>query len=95
MYHFENKIHLRYGIISETIISRGNIKSVEISPREVEAKKDVIFLSPLHKLENKNVVINLQEEGTLNGFYGRMKKFKSIAFYIDDFARFKSILGTK
>lgn len=89
----DNKIHLRYGIISEVIIPRSSIESVELSPRAVEAIKDLIFLSPLHKLEKENVVINLLEEGILNGLYGRKKKFKSIGFYIDDLARFKGVLG--
>jgi hypothetical protein len=89
----DNKIHLRYGIISEAIIHFDNIESIQISTSVVGTNKDLIFLSPLHKLENKNVVINLLEEGILHGFYGRKKKFKSIGFYIDDLARFKGVLG--
>ena len=85
----ENNIYLRYGILSETLIQRSNIESIKISPRTVEFNKEMIPLSPLHKLENKNVIINLREEGLLNGFYGRKKKFKSIALYIDDLDRFR------
>ena len=88
----DDSIYLRYGIISEAIIFRSNIASIEISPRAVEFNKEVIPLSPLHKLENKNVVINLREEGILNGFYGKRKKFKSIVLYIDDLARFRMLM---
>jgi hypothetical protein len=90
-----DSIYLRYGIISEAIIFRSNIASIEISPRAVEFNKEVILLSPLHKLENKNVVINLREEGILNGFYGKKKKFKSIVLYIDELARFRSVMGER
>ena len=89
----DNKIHLRYGIISEAIIHFDIIESVQIPTPAVKTNKELIFLSPLHKLENKNVVINLLKEGILHGFYGRKKKFKSIGFYVDDLARFKDVLG--
>ena len=88
----EDNIYLRYGILSETIIPRDNIESIKVSPDAVVFTKELIPLSPLHKLENHNVVLNLCEEGVLNGFYGKRKKFKSIAIYVDDLNRFKMIL---
>jgi hypothetical protein len=86
-----NNIYLRYGILSETIIPFSNIESLETSHGAVEFNKEMVPLSPLHKLENTNVVLTLREEGILHGFYGRRKKFKSIAFYIDSLAGFMAM----
>ncbi|MGA7837392.1 MAG: hypothetical protein WB996_05455 [Ignavibacteriaceae bacterium] len=89
----ENEFYLRYGILAEAEIRQNNIESVKISPQTVKFNKEIIPLSPLHKLENTNVVIHLREESTLKGFYGKQKKFKSIAFFIDDLARFRKLIG--
>ena len=89
----ENELYLRYGILAEAIIMGSNIESIKISPQTIEFNKEIIPLSPLHKLEKTNVVINLFEEGTLNGFYDKKKKFKAIAFFIDDLDRFRKLIG--
>jgi len=88
-----DKINLRYGILSETVVPFDNIESVKFSPGVNEINKKTVFLSPLHKIENINVIINLSEESLLTVFYGRKKRVKSIAFYIDDLARFREIIN--
>ena len=87
-----NEIYLRYGILSETVIPFSNIESLETSRGPLENTKETIALSPLHKLESTNVVLTVREEGILHGFYGRQKKFKSIALYIDSLAGFRAIV---
>lgn len=86
----DENIYLRYGILAEAVIPRDIIKSIEFSKAVDE---NAIILSPLHKLESINVVFTLNKQCALTGFYGRTKNFSSIAFYIDDAGRFKSMLA--
>ena len=85
----EEKLFLKYGIMKETVIELRNIRSVEVSSRDIESGPDTIKLSLLGNLESHNVILYLNEEVLLKGLYGRRKKFRSIAFHVDETSKFR------
>ncbi|WP_299243605.1 hypothetical protein [uncultured Aquimarina sp.] len=91
----KNTIHLRYGILSEATIDINNIKSIEISSKPIEFSETTRKLSPLGELESHNMIINLKKENTIIGLYGIKRKFKTLAFYIDEKEEFKAQLDKK
>jgi len=90
-----NTIHLRYGILSEATIDINNIKSIEISSKPIEFDDNIRKLSPLGELESHNIVINVKNENAMTGLYGVKRKFKTLAFYIDEKEEFKAELDKK
>ncbi|WP_298319681.1 hypothetical protein [uncultured Aquimarina sp.] len=91
----KNTIHLRYGILSEATIEINNIKSIEISSKPIEFNDTVRKLSPLGELESHNIVIHVKKENAIIGLYGIKRKFKTLAFYIDNKEEFKGALDKK
>lgn len=85
-----DKLKLYYGILSETIIDLNEIESIEISSEEIEFNKENRKLSPLGTLESHNMIVNLKNENVLIGLYGINRKYKKIAFYVDDKVKFKN-----
>lgn len=79
---------LRFGFFSETTISIGAIKSVELSTGMLPEDKSIISLSPIGALTPHNVVVHLKEAATLQQLYGMEKTYKALAFYVDDKERF-------
>lgn len=94
-----NKLILRYGIMSESTIDLSEIESVEISSKDIAFHKEIRKLSLLGELESHNVILKLKKENTLIGLYGRKRTFKVLALHVDDKMRFKdqidSALQTK
>ena len=86
------KLMLRYGFFSETTIVLDSIKQVELSSRPLPDDKSIIPFSPLRGLDSHNVIIHLETEHILNGFYGMKKTYKSIAIYVDEKEKFKETL---
>ncbi len=88
------KLHLRYGILSETIINLKDIKSVEITSSPIIGNDEIRKLSPLGELENHNIVITLKKDKkeVLYGLYGLRKTYHAIAFHIDLKNEFKAML---
>ncbi|MEM1137590.1 MAG: hypothetical protein AAGI07_17245 [Bacteroidota bacterium] len=89
-----NQLNLRYGILNEVTISLEEIKEIEITARSIENTKTTKKLSQLGDLESHNIIIHLNKEQTLIGFYGIKKKFLNIALYIDNKIEFKQQLKT-
>ncbi len=87
-----NKLYLRYGILSETIIDIHNIESINISGADLEWNDEIKKLSPLGDLESHNMVITLKQKNTLTGLYGIKKNYTTIAFFIDHKEDFKAKL---
>ena len=84
-----NKLYLRYGIMSEATISIDNIESIELSTKDIELNKTTRKLSFLGNLEGHNIIITLKNEHAFNGLYGLKRPFKVLALYVDDKVRFK------
>lgn len=84
-----NKLNLRYGIMSESTIDLSEIESVEITSKDIEFNEEVRKLSILGELESHNVIIKLNKENTLTGLYGIKRKFKVLAIYLDNKTAFK------
>ncbi len=82
------KLFLRYGIMSETTIDLKDIDSIEVSSKDIEFNKETRKLSFLGELESHNLIIRLKEENTLIGLYGMKRKFKNLAFHVDDKTEF-------
>lgn len=84
------KLFLRYGIMNETIIDIETIDSIEISSKDIELDKETRKLSFLGELESHNIIIRLKEENILIGLYGVKRKYKNLAFYVDNKTEFKN-----
>jgi small nuclear ribonucleoprotein (snRNP)-like protein len=84
-----NKLYLRYGIMSESIIDINNIISIELSSSDVEIDNDTRNFSFLGNLASHNVVIKLHKEETLIGFYGVKKTYKILLLHVDEKLDFK------
>lgn len=81
---------LRYGIMAETEIRFDEIDSVELSGGSIKPGVLIKKLSPFGELESHNVLVKLYNKNTLTGLYGMRKKFKVLAFHIDNKEEFKS-----
>jgi len=88
-------LKLRYGIMCETDIEIKNIDSIELTTQSFDQGKEIKYLSFLGESEGHNIVIHLKKENTLIGLYGMNKKFKSIALFVDEKAKFKLLLENK
>jgi len=88
----DNKVYLRYGIMSSAVININAIDEIELSTKEIEYKGDVKKLSPLGEMESHNVLITLKEPQEMSGFYGMKKTFKTLAFYVDNQNEFKTTI---
>lgn len=89
-----NKLHLRYGIMTETTIDLNDIDSVELSSKDIENNKETRRLSFLGELEGHNVIIRLKKENTLIGLYGIKRNFKILALYIDNKVEFQNRINS-
>lgn len=85
----EQSITLKYGFLNEVDIPFSAIENLELSKKPMEKDKLSIKLSPLGELESHNVIIELNKEYKLVGFYGLKKSFEKIGFHIDEVDAFK------
>ncbi|MGV3630768.1 MAG: hypothetical protein ACO1O6_06165 [Bacteroidota bacterium] len=88
---------LRCGILAEAELSREEILSVEpidVSFGPGPGNRSMPFLG---EMMSPNFVLCLKEEKTLQGLYGTGKKFRKLAFYVDEKSDFqeqiRSFLG--
>ena len=84
----DNKLHLRYGIMSATTITLENIESIAISSDSITTNNKIIKLSVFGELEAPNIIIHLKKENILFGLYGIKKKYKILHFYVDNKTNF-------
>ncbi|MEX2484763.1 MAG: hypothetical protein WED10_09390 [Brumimicrobium sp.] len=89
-----NKLFLRYGIMTETTIDIANIDKVEVSSKEIELNSETRKLSFLGELESHNVIIRLKKENTLIGLYGVKRKYKNLALHVDKQNEFANQINT-
>ena len=89
------KLYLRYGILSEAIVDIDNIESIEITSKDIEFDKETRKLSPLGELDQHNVLISLKNEDVLQGFYGIKRSYKRLAVFIDEKEQFKTELESR
>lgn len=85
-----NQIYLRYGIMTETVIEIKDIDKIELSSKDIELDKNTRKLSFLGELESHNIIIHLKKENELIGLYGIKRKYRNLAFYLDDKIEFKN-----
>jgi len=91
----DNILHLKYGLLGDSILPISGIESVELSSKSIEFDDTTRHLSPLQDMDPHNVVIRFKELQVLEGFYGIKKSFKTIALHVDSKNRFKQILDEK
>jgi hypothetical protein len=89
----KDKLILRYGIMVEAVIPIKDINYIEVSSRDIELDTETRKLSFLGALESHNIILHLKEENSLIGLYGMQRKFKRLAFFIDQKAVFKDQLN--
>ncbi len=85
-----NELHLRYGMLNETVISIDHISKLEFTTKEFERESTIKRLSPLGVAEGHNIIVHLDREYKLNGLYGLKKAYTSIAFNVDEKEAFKN-----
>ncbi len=88
-----NRLYLRYGIMTETIIDLKDIDSIKISSKDIALNKETKKLSFLGELESYNIIIHLKKENELAGLYGIRRKYKNLALYVDDKTEFTNQLN--
>lgn len=86
------KLFLRYGIMSETTINIKDIDSIELQSKDIEENKETRKLSFLGELESHNTIIRLKKEATLIRLYGIKRKYKNLAFHVDNKNEFVTTL---
>jgi hypothetical protein len=84
-----DKVFLRYGILSETTVTIENIESVDISNKFITFDTVTRSLSPFRNIEGHNVIIRLKEENVISGLYGINRKFRILALHVDNKDEFK------
>lgn len=57
-----DQIHLRYGIMTETVIDIKDIDQIELSSKDIELDKNTRKLSFLGELESHNIIIHLKKK---------------------------------
>jgi len=83
----DEKVLLRFGIMSETEVRYEDIEKIELSQRTINN-------NPLAKklgteLTSQNIIIYLKKENTIHGLFGIKKKFNTLSFFVDDHKLFK------
>ena len=84
----QDKLYLRYGIMSECTILLKDIESIELSTKEIQSDDKKQKLSILGELEGHNIILTVKKEYELIRLYGIRKKFKVLALYIDNKSEF-------
>jgi hypothetical protein len=85
----ENKVFLRYGILSEVVVDIENIESVDMTSETIEFDNLTRSLSLFGKLEGHNIVIRLKKESIISELYGVNRKFITLALHVDNKEEFK------
>ncbi|MEQ8424004.1 MAG: hypothetical protein RIA63_04790 [Cyclobacteriaceae bacterium] len=83
-------LNLYCGILSEAVVPLKDIEKVELSSKFLDFDQSTRPLSPLGKIEGHNVVITLQKEHVISGFYGIKRKFRTLALHVDQKEEFKA-----
>lgn len=91
----EDMLDLKYGLFGETSIPISKIESIELSSRSLEFKGSTQHISPLKSADAHNVILEVKEEHELIGLYGFKKRFKKLAFHVDEKEKFKQLLESK
>ncbi len=85
----DDRVILRYGILSETEIAFEDIEEIELSRHWDKKDKTSKKMSPFDELDHHNVLIHVKKEHILHRLYGFKKRFKTLALHVDDAAGFK------
>lgn len=91
----KDQLILRYGIMSETIIPYDQIEHISSFTKSVDKSEGYAHLSPFKEMEGHNILIEVQSEWTLTGFYGFKKTFHKILLYLDEPEKFKTGIEEK
>jgi hypothetical protein len=86
----QDSLSLRYGILNEVEIAFSDIVKVELSKKPLIEDDLSKSLSPLGESEGHNIIISVKKTYRLKGLYGITKKFKTIAFYLDEPSDFQA-----
>ncbi len=87
-----DRLYLRYGIMSETTIELKDIDSIELSTAEIAFDDKTRKLSVLGSLESHNTLIHLKRQNELSGLYGVKRQYTSLALHVDQRVAFKNAL---
>ncbi|MEM7486141.1 MAG: hypothetical protein AAF348_13120 [Bacteroidota bacterium] len=85
-----DKLYLRYGIMSESVVDLSDVDAIELSSASIELDSETKKLSFLGELEPHNIVIRLKKENVLTGLYGIKKRYKNLVLFVDDAVTFKN-----
>ncbi|MDT0552167.1 hypothetical protein [Urechidicola vernalis] len=84
---------LSYGIMNETRIEFNDIVVIDVTSKDLNENNLNRKLSFFGNLESHNVVLHLKSENTLISLYGIHRKFKTLAFFVDNPIEFEAQLN--
>lgn len=79
---------LRFGFFSDWSVPLKDIRSIELTAKDLPEDKSIVPFSPLGSLTEHNVIIHFHQEQEFSGFYGIRKKAKALAIYVDEKQQF-------
>ncbi|WP_425391270.1 hypothetical protein [Ekhidna sp.] len=78
------KLILRYGLMNEVAIPYDKIRQAISFTHSVEKSDGYVHLSPFKEMEGHNIMIEVENEMELDGFYGVKKSFEKLLVYVDE-----------
>lgn len=91
----DQKLSLRYGILSNSEIKLSEISSIELYKKEIDKKGSKKKLSPLGELEEHNVLITFKNAQFSKGLYGAEKSFEQLVLFVDEPEAFKTMINER
>jgi hypothetical protein len=80
----EDQLIVPYGILAETTIHLKDIVSVEAYNKQSITGENLKALSPLKKLEEPDIILNLTRLYHIEGIYGSKKAFNQLLINVDE-----------
>jgi hypothetical protein len=90
-----DELLLRCGILGDAAIRLSRIADVKTISNFSDDGPHSIRVTPLGQLSQPNVRIELTDENVFYGIYGIEKRFRSIAFFVDDPVRLIEAMGRR
>ena len=91
----EDKLSLRYGILSNAEIKLSEISSVEYYKKEIDKKGEIKKFSPLGELEEHNILLKFKSAQFSKGLYGAAKSFEQLVLFVDEPEVFKETIESR
>jgi hypothetical protein len=79
-----HRLIIRYGILAETTINLNDVLSVGMTNKPLIINENSKYLSPFKKIEEPNIVIQVNKLHYIEGIYGSKKLFDTLLINVDE-----------